>query len=214
MLSLEQALAIKSPAAGRRLAISRLSSDFTRKELWVADAATAEQHLLRRDTDPVWVSHDIEPSLERAFSPDGEQIAFVSSATGWKHVYVAPPAVGEVRAVTRGEHENDLIGWAPDGRVRAGPHQPHAPPAQTALGGAHGRERADPAVRPAGHLQLGSARAYPPGPDHVGPGRSVQDVLHHEAGHILDGDEALDVLRPDNPGPAGPPVRAASGSDC
>jgi dipeptidyl aminopeptidase/acylaminoacyl peptidase len=100
---------------GRRLAISRLSSDFTRKELWVADTATADQHLLHRDTDPIWVSHNVEPSLEPAFSPDGRQIAFVSNATGWKHVYVVPTAGGETRALTRGEHENDLVGWAPDG---------------------------------------------------------------------------------------------------
>jgi len=99
----------------RRLAISRLATDFTRKELWVADAASGEQVLLRRDCDPTWVNHNIEPSLEPAFSPDGERIAFVSNAGGWKHVQVIPTLGGETRQVTLGEHENDLVGWSPDG---------------------------------------------------------------------------------------------------
>ena len=82
-------------------------------DLWIADAATGERHLLtlaaKSSTDAKW-------------SPDGRWIAFLSdrvaplpgSPGGKKQVYCMPAAGGEAQQMTKLENGVNEFEWAPD----------------------------------------------------------------------------------------------------
>ncbi len=85
-------------------------------DLWIADAATGERHLLTMAA---------KSSTDAAWSPDGRWIAFLSdrpgqlekSPAGKKQVYVMPAADGgEAQQVTKMEAGVNGFGWAPDSK--------------------------------------------------------------------------------------------------
>src|SRR5262245_14627847 len=101
----------------RRLAVSRLSPDYRRKQLVVVADTGGVERLIRADSSNTWIAHNIEPSFSPQWSPDGKQLAFVSVATGWRHVYVADVTTSSSRALTSGAFEVQAPVWSPDGRT-------------------------------------------------------------------------------------------------
>lgn len=97
-----------------KLAISRLSKDYKRKQLSVYDLATREQATLWKDRDDRWVDHNIHPEYDVAWAQDGRQLAFLSNRDGWRHLYVADTESGQVQQLTQGEFECYWCGWSPD----------------------------------------------------------------------------------------------------
>jgi dipeptidyl aminopeptidase/acylaminoacyl peptidase len=89
-------------------------------DLWLADEATAERHLLTAAT---------KSSSDAAWSPDGRWIAFLSDRTGpssapsagspsasKKQVYVMPSDGGEAQQLTKMENGVNAFEWAPDSK--------------------------------------------------------------------------------------------------
>ncbi len=82
-------------------------------DLWLADAATGERHLL---------SVAAKSSSNARWSPDGRWIAFLSdrvaplpkSPAGKKQVYVMPADGGEAQQLTKMENGVGSFEWAPD----------------------------------------------------------------------------------------------------
>ena len=69
-----------------------------------------------------------QPREERAWSPDGETVAFVSDRTGDEQLYVMPAGGGEWTRLTDGEFGMILPPvWSPDGEWLALRRQVHAP---------------------------------------------------------------------------------------
>ncbi|HEY7410393.1 MAG TPA: S9 family peptidase, partial [Vicinamibacteria bacterium] len=97
------------------LTLQRESPDVKVREVLVADAAGAEVRVLFRDEDAKFWSLEFL-GAEPLPSPDGRQVAFVSDADGWDHVYVVPAGGGRARQVTRGRFEVTGLVWSPDGR--------------------------------------------------------------------------------------------------
>ena len=56
------------------------------------------------------------PSRVRVYSPDGKQLAFVSTRTGGGDIYVLTFATGDVRRVTFDDGPEQLDGWSRDGQ--------------------------------------------------------------------------------------------------
>ncbi|MCC7134755.1 MAG: DUF885 family protein [Gemmatimonadales bacterium] len=100
---------------GERVAVSRLSRDFKRKQLLVyhVDRATAE--LIREDTDSKFVNHNIDQSMSPAWSPNGRRLAFISNQDGWRRVVVKDLEGGAERTVTDAGSEAWSVVWSPDG---------------------------------------------------------------------------------------------------
>ena len=101
----------------RWLAVSRLSPDYRRKQLVIVPEAGGSERVIRTDSSDKWIAHNIEPSFAPQWSPDGKRIAFVSVATGWRHVYVAEVATGATRPLTTGSFEVVAPSWSSDGRT-------------------------------------------------------------------------------------------------
>jgi dipeptidyl aminopeptidase/acylaminoacyl peptidase len=84
-------------------------------ELWIANAATGERHLLTARAGS---------SSGAAWSPDGEWIAFVSdrpaalkdSPSGQRQIYVMPADGGDAQQVTKMESGVNGFEWAPDSK--------------------------------------------------------------------------------------------------
>ena len=75
------------------------------KDLWrlALDAASAKARILSTDHDDAWIGG---PGAFRiGFWGDGSQIYFQSEKTGYSHLYVAPWAGGEAKALTSGNWE-------------------------------------------------------------------------------------------------------------
>lgn len=100
----------------RHLAISRLNSDFQRKELMVAPASGDWVRTIWTDSDDRWVDHNINPGFGVSWAPNGERLAFLSNRSGWRHVYLADINGDAVRSVTDGEYDVYSVRWLPDGQ--------------------------------------------------------------------------------------------------
>src|ERR1700678_2044084 len=82
-------------------------------DLWMADAASGERHLLTVAS---------KSSTDAAWSPDGRWIAFLSdrpaplsgSPADKNQVYVMPAAAGEAQQLTKMEKGVNAFEWAPD----------------------------------------------------------------------------------------------------
>jgi len=84
-------------------------------DLWIADAATGERHLLTMAS---------KSSVEAAWSPDGRWIAFLSDRPGVlpkspaerRQLYVMPATGGEAQQLTKAEKGVNGFEWAADSR--------------------------------------------------------------------------------------------------
>src|SRR5437868_11917470 len=76
-------------------------------DLWTVPAAGGTAHLLV--ADPATESRPL-------YSPDGRQLAFVSTRSGNGDVYVLTLATGEIRRLTWDDDPDQLDGWSRDGR--------------------------------------------------------------------------------------------------
>jgi len=101
------------------LAIARLSNDYCCKELSVYSLDHQAQVTLWVDTDEKWVDHTIHASYDVAWSHQGQQIAFLSNRSGWRHLYIASLVSGQVQQITAGEYETSWCSWSPDDTLLA-----------------------------------------------------------------------------------------------
>jgi tricorn protease len=76
-------------------------------DIWTVSAAGGAAHLL--------ISHPATESRP-VYSPDGKQLAFVSTRTGGGDIYVFTFATGEVRRITFDDAPEVMNGWSRDGR--------------------------------------------------------------------------------------------------
>lgn len=76
-------------------------------DIWTVPASGGESRLL--------VSHPATESLP-AYSPSGDELAFVSTRTGNGDVYVLSLRSGDVRRLTFDDGADALDGWSRDGR--------------------------------------------------------------------------------------------------
>lgn len=76
-------------------------------DLWTVPAAGGEAHLLV--SDPATESRPV-------YSPDGSQLAFVSTRTGSGDIYVLTFATGDLRRLTYSDQMDALDGWSRDGK--------------------------------------------------------------------------------------------------
>jgi dipeptidyl aminopeptidase/acylaminoacyl peptidase len=97
----------------RRVALSRLSTNFCRKALSIYSLETQEERLIWEDRDDKWVDHNIRPGFDVAWNDDSRRIAFLSNRTGWRHLYLADVERGEVRLLTSGDFDCFWCGWQP-----------------------------------------------------------------------------------------------------
>lgn len=103
----------------RSIAVSRLSTDFGRKELAVVDLHQHRERLLWADTDEQWVDHNIHPGFDVTWAPDSTRLAFLSNRSGWRHLYTADLSGGGPQQHTQGAFDCYWCGWSPDGRSLA-----------------------------------------------------------------------------------------------
>ncbi|GAA1182382.1 S41 family peptidase [Nesterenkonia xinjiangensis] len=83
-------------------------------DVWLAPDAGGRAWRLTRDAAPVRT-----PRL----SPDGSQVAFISSRDGHPEVFSATVDTGEIRRLTWwGAAKAAILGWAPDGRLLVATH--------------------------------------------------------------------------------------------
>lgn len=76
-------------------------------DIWTVPAAGGAAHLL--------ISHPATESRP-VYSPDGKQLAFVSTRTGGGDIYVFTCATGEIRRMTFDDGPEQLNAWSRDGR--------------------------------------------------------------------------------------------------
>ena len=115
-----KAVPIGAPGSGnlrwidaRRLAFERLSPDFKRITVHVADVAGTVKVVREHVDDKFWsIPGGAGPSAQP--SPDGKWIAFLSDRDGWDHLYVMPAAGGDAVQITRGKFEVWRPSWSHD----------------------------------------------------------------------------------------------------
>jgi tricorn protease len=76
-------------------------------DIWTVPAAGGEAHLLVSDA-----ANDHRP----LYSPDGSQLAFMSSRNGGSNIYVLLLASGTLRRITFGDGVDQLDAWSHDGK--------------------------------------------------------------------------------------------------
>ena len=76
-------------------------------DIWTVPAEGGVAHLLI--TDPATESRPI-------YSPDGQQLAFISTRTGAGDIYVLTLASGELKRITWSDLPDQLDGWSRDGK--------------------------------------------------------------------------------------------------
>jgi dipeptidyl aminopeptidase/acylaminoacyl peptidase len=121
--TIDQSLEMRSVAApkispdGRRVVYEQTRTNWEANafetDLWVADVATGERHLLTLAA---------KSSSDAAWSPDGRWIAFLSdrvapmagSPAGKRQLYVMPADGGEAQQMTKMENGVSGYAWSPD----------------------------------------------------------------------------------------------------
>ncbi|HEV2280440.1 MAG TPA: S41 family peptidase [Acidobacteriaceae bacterium] len=107
------ALAQNKPAPLPSLAEPSLSPDgreiafASGGDIWTVPAEGGQAHLLI--SNPATESRPI-------YSPDGSQLAFVSTRTGGGDIYVLTFATGDLRRLTYSDQPDELDGWSRDGK--------------------------------------------------------------------------------------------------
>jgi dipeptidyl aminopeptidase/acylaminoacyl peptidase len=96
-----------------RIVLERVTN-FTRRQILIADAATGKERVLHEETDAKFVSLTGDSGYTAQPSPDGKWIAYVSDRDGWDHLYVTPTAGGTPTQLTRGRFEAWRPAWSPD----------------------------------------------------------------------------------------------------
>src|SRR5678815_2300576 len=76
-------------------------------DIWTVPAAGGEARLL--------VSHPANESRP-LYSPDGKQLAFLSTRTGNGDIYLLTFATGELKRLTFDDYNDQLDAWSRDGR--------------------------------------------------------------------------------------------------
>ncbi|HEX4007993.1 MAG TPA: S41 family peptidase [Acidobacteriaceae bacterium] len=76
-------------------------------DIWTVPAAGGEAHLLI--SDPATESRPV-------YSPDGAQLAFISTRTGGGDIYLFTFASGDLRRLTYSDQPDQLDGWSRDGK--------------------------------------------------------------------------------------------------
>jgi len=76
-------------------------------DIWTVAAAGGEAHLLVSDA-----ANDHRP----LYSPDGSQLAFMSSRNGGSNIYVLSLASGTLRRITFDDGVDQLDAWSRDGK--------------------------------------------------------------------------------------------------
>jgi dipeptidyl aminopeptidase/acylaminoacyl peptidase len=99
----------------QRVVLQRETRDLKTRELAVADVRSGEFKVIFRESDPKWWSLTYL-GAEPVPAPDGRQVAIISDADGWDHLYLVPAAGGPPLQVTRGRYEVSRPAWSPDGR--------------------------------------------------------------------------------------------------
>jgi len=98
------------------LVYERVSTDFKRRTIFVADIATGSSHPVHEDVEEQFWSIPGNAGSAAQPSPDGKWIAFLSDRDGWDHLYVMPAAGGEAVQITRGPFESWRPVWSHDSR--------------------------------------------------------------------------------------------------
>lgn len=76
-------------------------------DIWTVPAEGGQAHLLV--SNPATESRPI-------YSPDGSQLAFVSTRTGGGDIYVLTFATGDLRRLTYSDQPDEVDGWSRDGK--------------------------------------------------------------------------------------------------
>jgi dipeptidyl aminopeptidase/acylaminoacyl peptidase len=123
--TIDQSLEMRTVSApkispdGRRVVYEQSRTDWDanafEKDLWLADTATGESHLL---------TTAVKSSSDAQWSPDGAWIAFLSdrpapmtgSPADKRQIYVMPANGGEAQQLTKMENGVNKFEWAPDSK--------------------------------------------------------------------------------------------------
>jgi len=95
------------------LAVLLVHPTLKREQILVIDAETGSSQVVWDETDERWIYWS-----ELGFSPDGEQVWFISEQDGWAHIYRVPSAGGDAVKVTDGAYETrpeQTMGFQPVG---------------------------------------------------------------------------------------------------
>jgi len=83
-----------------KLAVLLVQPTMKREQILVIDAETGESQVVWDETDERWIYWS-----EFGFSPDGNEVWFISEQDGWAHIYRVPSMGGDAVKVTDGEFE-------------------------------------------------------------------------------------------------------------
>ncbi len=84
----------------KKLLQSSIHPKFKQRQVLVSHAASGKSKVVFSETDEAWV----EP-LPAGWSPDSNQVWFVSERDGWAHLYKIPAQGGDHQQITRGAWE-------------------------------------------------------------------------------------------------------------
>ncbi|KKN18224.1 hypothetical protein LCGC14_0957870 [marine sediment metagenome] len=96
----------------QKIAVSRLSRDFTRKELEVYSISEDKVYTIWKDKDDKFVNYGNTPSFRVLWSPDSSRIAYLSNRDGWMHLYVANAEGKDARQLTKGDYDVFTYFWS------------------------------------------------------------------------------------------------------
>ena len=104
---------IWSPASDR-VAFIRRFDDWTGYEVWVSAPDGTKQHQVVRETYQKGVE-EFHFDGNDEWSPDGKRLAYLSSRTGYDHVWTVAIDGGEPTEVTKGAFVDYDPSWSPTG---------------------------------------------------------------------------------------------------
>ena len=108
---------------------ARLSNEYKKRTIYVADARDGSQRAIREDAeDKFWSLPDWEAGPDPLPSPDGRWVAFLSDQDGWDHLYVIPLTGGAAVQITKGKFEAWRPAWSHDStRIAFDANEPDHP---------------------------------------------------------------------------------------